>query len=38
VLEIDTDHAPMLSRTDEVVAALHRLAGATEAAKGAIPA
>jgi pimeloyl-ACP methyl ester carboxylesterase len=38
VLEIDTDHAPMLSRTDEVVAALHRLAGAPEAAKGAIPA
>jgi hypothetical protein len=27
VLEIDTDHSPWLSRTDELVAALDRIAG-----------
>ncbi|HEX4010724.1 MAG TPA: alpha/beta fold hydrolase [Solirubrobacteraceae bacterium] len=27
VIEIDTDHAPWLSRTEELVAALHRIAG-----------
>jgi pimeloyl-ACP methyl ester carboxylesterase len=31
VIAIDTDHSPWLSRTDELVAALHRIAGALTA-------
>ncbi len=34
VIEIDTDHAPWISRTDELVAALDRLAGGRLATAG----
>jgi hypothetical protein len=34
VLEIDTDHAPWASRTEELVAALNRIVGALVPAPG----
>jgi hypothetical protein len=33
VLELDTDHCPWLSRTEELVRALHSLAGRALAAR-----
>jgi pimeloyl-ACP methyl ester carboxylesterase len=38
VIEIDTDHSPAVSRTDELVAALDRLATRARPAAGAVPA
>ena len=38
VIELDTDHAPMVSRTEKLISVLDQLASRTEAVKAAAPA